>query len=274
MKKTTLVSTLFLLSLSIKLIGQLNVPENAIRFSEARGFDYDPTKDAVYFNDYNNGRVISFGIGGNIELNGNLTTKGNKIRFSEARGFDYDPTNDALYFNDYNNGRVISFGIGGNIELNGNLTTKGNKIRFSEARGFDYDPADDAVYFNDYNNGRVISFGIGGNIGMRGKLTCSEVKVQIGGGADFVFANDYNLPTLEYVESFIKEYNHLPEIAPANEMEKDGIYLAKMNIQLLQKIEELTLYTIQQQKEIEELKLQNKKFLELQSRLEKLESEK
>ena len=49
---------------------------------------------------------------------------------------------------------------------------------------------------------------------------------------------------------------------------------AEMDMSLLKKIEELTLYTIQQQKEIEELKVQNKKLLEIESRLEKLESKK
>ena len=64
-------------------------------------------------------------------------------------------------------------------------------------------------------------------------------------------------------------------------MEKNGIDLGDMNMRLLKKIEELTLYTIQQQKEIEGLKkenkavkLMNKKLLELQARLEKLEQAK
>jgi len=57
-------------------------------------------------------------------------------------------------------------------------------------------------------------------------------------------------------------------------MEKNGVNIGEFQIQLLQKIEELTLYTIEQQKEIKELKLLDKKLFELQSRLEKLESEK
>lgn len=117
---------------------------------------------------------------------------------------------------------------------------------------------------------------------VKGLIHSREVKVTAtAGGADFVFENEYDLPTLEEVESYIKKNKHLPEIASAKDMEEDGIHLAEMNIKLLQKIEELTLYTINQQKEINEqakevkkLKSINEKLLELQSRLEKLESEK
>ncbi|PLB17862.1 tail fiber protein [Mariniflexile rhizosphaerae] len=84
-----------------------------------------------------------------------------------------------------------------------------------------------------------------------GNIHAREVKVTISAGADFVFHDDYNLPKLEEVEQFIKENKHLPEIASEKEMKDNGLLLAEMNIKLLQKIEELTLYTIEQQKLIE-----------------------
>ncbi|WP_428231954.1 hypothetical protein [Flavobacterium sp.] len=87
-----------------------------------------------------------------------------------------------------------------------------------------------------------------------GNITSREVKVTVDAGADFVFENDYNLPSLEYVDQFIKENKHLPEIASAKEMKQDGINLSEMNIKLLQKIEEMTLYMIEMKKEIESLK--------------------
>ncbi len=84
-----------------------------------------------------------------------------------------------------------------------------------------------------------------------GNILAREIKVTAtAGGADFVFANDYDLPSLKKVEKYIKRKKHLPEIASAKEMEKKGINLANMNIKLLQKIEELTLYTIAQEKKI------------------------
>ncbi len=74
--------------------------------------------------------------------------------------------------------------------------------------------------------------------------------------ADFVFNEDYELMPLHKVESFIKKNKHLPEIPSAEEVSKEGIDVAAMDAKLLQKIEELTLYVIKQQKEIDELKKQ------------------
>ncbi|MCL6294847.1 tail fiber protein [Jejuia spongiicola] len=85
-----------------------------------------------------------------------------------------------------------------------------------------------------------------------GNIHAQEVKVTVNAGADFVFNDDYKLPSLKEVEQFIKTNNHLPEIASEKEMQDNGLLLGEMNIKLLQKIEELTLYTIQQQKLIEE----------------------
>lgn len=72
--------------------------------------------------------------------------------------------------------------------------------------------------------------------------------------SDFVFDKDYRLPAIEEVESFIEENNHLPDVPSAAEVAEEGYSQHDMNKVLLQKIEELTLYTIQQQKEIKALK--------------------
>ena len=58
---------------------------------------------------------------------------------------------------------------------------------------------------------------------------------------------------MEDVEKHIKEKRHLPEIASAAEMEKEGVNIGEFQIKLLQKIEELTLYSIQQEKRINQL---------------------
>ncbi len=110
---------------------------------------------------------------------------------------------------------------------------------------------------------------------VKGNIHAEEVKIDLSVPApDYVFKKDYNLRSIEDVEKYIIENSHLPEIPSAKEFEQNGVMQAEMDMNLLKKIEELTLYTIQQQKEIEQLKLQNKKLLELQLRLEKLESEK
>lgn len=95
-----------------------------------------------------------------------------------------------------------------------------------------------------------------------GDINAREVRVTVNAGADFVFANDYNLPSLATLDNYIKTNKHLPEIASAKQMQEDGINLSEMNIKLLQKIEEMTLYLIQQNKDMDVLKAQIKTLSE------------
>ncbi len=121
----------------------------------------------------------------------------------------------------------------------------------------------------------------GFKLGVKGKIAAEEVKVAaFSNWSDFVFYENYDLPTLTEVENHIKEKGHLKDIPSAEEVAKDGFYLGAMDARLLQKIEELTLYTIEQQKEIEQLKKENsevkqlnQKLLEVYKRLEKLENQ-
>jgi len=96
----------------------------------------------------------------------------------------------------------------------------------------------------------VMKITTAGNAALQGKFEAKEIKVTLTPTADFVFENDYNLPKLEDVEKHIKEKKHLPEIASAKEMEKEGVNVGEFQIKLLQKIEELTLYTIEQDKQL------------------------
>ena len=102
-----------------------------------------------------------------------------------------------------------------------------------------------------------------------GNIASREVTVTVDAGADFVFENDYELPTLESVDKYIKENKHLPEVASAYEMKKNGINLSEMNIKLLQKIEEMTLYMIEIKKENAEMK---NKQIEFEKAILKLNS--
>lgn len=96
-------------------------------------------------------------------------------------------------------------------------------------------------------------------------IKTERVKVEVAstaGWADYVFEKDYDLKTLDEVEAFIVENKHLPEIPSAKEVVENGIELGEMNKLLLQKIEELTLYMIEQNRvnekqarQIEELKV-------------------
>lgn len=93
----------------------------------------------------------------------------------------------------------------------------------------------------------------GGNLAVDGVIKTKEVSVQNNVWADFVFKPDYKLSSLSEVEKHIKEKGHLKDIPSAKEVAENGTNLGEMDAKLLQKIEELTLYLIQQQKEIEKL---------------------
>ena len=117
-------------------------------------------------------------------------------------------------------------------------------------------------------------------LAVAGNVVAESVKVELEGNwPDFVFEKEYELLGLLEVESFIKKHGHLPNVPSAEEIKKDGINLGQMDAKLLQKIEELTLHAIQQQKEIERLKATNEKLNEqnkliqaLMDRLEKMEN--
>ena len=86
-----------------------------------------------------------------------------------------------------------------------------------------------------------------------GTIRANEIIVNTT-GADFVFSDDYQLRPLSEVKTFIQENKHLPEIKSAREMQEDGVSVNELQTQLLQKIEELTLYLIQQEQTIQELR--------------------
>ncbi|RKN82423.1 tail fiber protein [Ulvibacterium marinum] len=90
---------------------------------------------------------------------------------------------------------------------------------------------------------------------VKGKIHSEEVKVDLSvPGPDYVFKEGYDLRSLKEVQEHIRENGHLPNIPSAAEMEKNGVELGLMNMKLLEKIEELTLYLIHQNEEIFELR--------------------
>ncbi|QIY91091.1 cell wall anchor protein [Chryseobacterium gallinarum] len=112
-------------------------------------------------------------------------------------------------------------------------------------------------------------------------IKAQQVKVEnpaANGWADYVFKKDYKLRSLEEVEKHISEKGHLPNIPSAKEVEKNGINLGEMDAKLLEKIEELTLYSIQQNKQLQEdrkvLKSQSEEIKELKAQVQQLLSAK
>ena len=104
----------------------------------------------------------------------------------------------------------------------------------------------------------MAKIGSGFECSQTGLVKCKELRVTLSGWSDYVFDEGYRRMSLGELESFINQHHHLPNIPSAAEVERDGISVGDMNARLLEKVEELTLYIIELQKEIDELKTSNK----------------
>jgi len=139
-------------------------------------------------------------------------------------------------------------------EISGHIRNRGGYITFNTRKESDSPGLFNSMVFNENGN---LGIGTpnphGWRLAVNGNIKAKGIKIETR-RRNFVFCNDFKLPTLKEVENHINEKGHLKDIPSAKEVEKNGISLGEMDIKLLQKIEELTLYTIQQQKEIEELK--------------------
>lgn len=150
----------------------------------------------------------------------------------------------------------------GNVRFKTNMTgyhfdktiTLGNGTLSSAAK----------ITFKTNNTTNCMTLATNGNVGIgttspsykldvAGAIRANEIIVNTT-GADFVFADDYQLRPLSEVKAFITENKHLPEIKSAQEMQENGVGVNELQTQLLQKIEELTLYLIQQEQTISELR--------------------
>jgi hypothetical protein len=111
---------------------------------------------------------------------------------------------------------------------------------------------------------------------VNGKAIFNKIVVEAyGNWADFVFQDNYKLPAITDVAKYIDQYQHLPGVPSESEVEKNGIDVGGNQKILLQKVEELTLYIIDENKQIKaqnkETAEQNKKIEELQNQNEQLQ---
>jgi hypothetical protein len=125
----------------------------------------------------------------------------------------------------------------------------------------------------------IMSMSRDGNIGI-GTAPDSIFRLQVAGDmraeeiivetewADFVFDEDYDLLSIEELESFIQQNGHLPDIPNAAAIESDGLSVGDMSVRFMQKIEELTLYTIDQEKRLKQQDEQISELLELTLKLQ------
>jgi Phage T4 tail fibre len=172
-----------------------------------------------------------------LDVKGSIATESIAVK-------TFKVTNDGVYNSTLNSGDVAKINMG-----------------FDGAKGFVSFGAHTGNGFKDdilYLRGNDGNVGIGttdpdAKLTVNGQIHTKEVRIDLLGALvpDYVFANDYKLKTLNEVDNYIKANSHLPEIPSATEMAKNGMLVSEMNLSLLKKIEELTLYAIEQQKKLE-----------------------
>lgn len=145
----------------------------------------------------------------------------------------------------------ISLEAGGDGEAGSQVNTSGKRLRLTA----------------DGNVGIGTDDTHGFKLAVNGNVICEEVVVLLyENWPDYVFEKDHVLKPITEVEEFIQEHKHLPEIPSAAQVEENGVGLAEMNTLLLKKVEELTLYIIEQNKQISE---QGRRIEALESALER-----
>jgi hypothetical protein len=207
--------------------------------------------------------------GGVLNIANNVGTKRMVIDGSQIQSLaSFTGLTNALTLNPY----------GGNVGVRTGTTVLQNKFQIGNAPGF---------FGNDIavgNGTQAMSFSQGttasiwytntnfalmpasgtGNVGIgtttpaeklsvNGNIRSKEVVVELANWPDYVFDKKYNLPSLKNVEAYINEHKHLPNIPSAKEIETDGLKLGDVQKRMMQKIEELTLYIIEQNKRIDAL---------------------
>lgn len=181
---------------------------------------------------------------------------------------------------EHQNPELIFQDISGSTFI-GDFKYADNKLHYRWGQGIKHTFETEAYTIGDYNGVNEVkisrsgnSWFNGGNIGIgtinpdekltvKGKIHAEEVRVDLNVPPDYVFQKyylgfsplkeNYKMLSLEEVEDYTKENHHLPDVPSASEIKESGLKLKEMTALLLQKIEELTLYTIEQEKRIKAL---------------------
>lgn len=189
--------------------------------------------------------------------------------------------NDHLFLQESSNGNILMVQGGGNVGIgttsspsakltvegldNDGVTaafevrTTGNGQRMiMDGNEIDVEGTSAALSLNA-NTKRPVTIGTltvadGYMLSVDGKVIAEEMRVQLSSAwPDYVFKEDYNLLPLDDLESAIQHQGHLPGIPPASQIETEGLDVGDMQKKMMEKIEELTLYLIDQQKQIDAL---------------------
>ena len=188
-----------------------------------RWFDSDGHLRHVMYDD--------IGLTGNLVIfpGANLFTESGVVSTAEVLG------NTQV---DYNLSVGGNSAITGNEAVGGNVAVTGTIRIGAEQSGSNLSNAQ----FTNYQ------------LSVYGQIVAEEVVVQTSSWSDTVFSDTYRIKSLDEVENFIAKNHHLPDVPTETEAVQNGVSLGEMNKLLLQKVEELTIYTIELKKELKQLK--------------------
>lgn len=174
---------------------------------------------------------------------------GNNSLYSLTTGKNNTAIGDSAGFNATGDGHVLLGKMAG-ISEQGN-----NKLYISNAQA-------QTILYGDFVTGQLLvgnktptNYQFKGNhsLNIMGGLRADSIRVApIAQWADHVFASEYDLISIKELDSFIKTYQHLPNIPSALEVNTNGLEIGNFYMRILQKVEELTLYVIQQEKKLNE----------------------
>lgn len=225
-----------------------------------------------FYNGFSGLSTLVFNVNGGF--NDGVRIEGSKVHISGNLGIGTASPSEKFQI-----GNAFSFHDSGNKVLFFSANSAGDLDASKYSGEFRFDPtngklslgvsttitSNPVTAFTLDKNGKV---GIGSanpdeKLTVKGKIHAEEIKVDLSVPADYVFQKyftgystlkpDYEMPSLNDIETFVKENHHLPNIPSAGEIQENGLHLGEMNNLLLQKVEELTLYIIEQNKRIEAL---------------------
>ncbi|MDR0969405.1 MAG: hypothetical protein LBM67_02555 [Lentimicrobiaceae bacterium] len=228
--------------------------DHAIRAAASQHFYFTtPTNKHFIFENGNVGIGVAnptskLHISGDVNATGSLTV-GSNVVFTNLKSTESKMlvvnTNGTLSSETIPIGSGFDYTATQNINMNGYLIVNGT--------------AGTNGIFVTTNGSVGIGTTVPGNykLSVKGGIIAESIKiVQSVPASDFVFLPDYKLMPLSELETYVKTHHHLPEVPSAETFIEEGYDIGRMDDLLLRKVEELTLYIIQQQKEIEALKQQ------------------
>lgn len=184
----------------------------------------------------------------NSSRNGSLHY-GNRGVLGQTQSFDPDNGRNGLWIEGSTDGSES-----GGVFMNGNVICLWSPGDNDLLRIYDEDSFASSRFTID-RYGNVVLRDLSGTETIRlnnlsGEITIKDWSLSV---PDHVFDEDYELRDLDDLRSFVEENKHLPEVPPAAEVDEGGVNVGRLCMTLLKKIEELSLYTLQQQECLEAL---------------------